>query len=245
MTAATATNTAPVTMSPCASASTRVRRWTSVKPSAISPYAAPVASPVTSAWTATGKLTSRDGVPDPELPRAEGDDLDVDRVLAALHVRLGLGARLLIGGEQLVAGGLQRLDGVVALLRQLLGVAVDGGEVLRGLAERALRVVDVRALDDLDVARRLLLGLRVEVADFVAVLAAGLLGLLLLLLLLLVGLALLTAAVLRRRGRRGLRAGFLFVVVAAAGEQQGERRQQQGGESCSRQEPLQARVVAP
>ena len=56
--ASTATNTAATTMSPCANAITAVSRCTSVKPSAISPYAAPVARPATSAWTATAPLTS-------------------------------------------------------------------------------------------------------------------------------------------------------------------------------------------
>src|SRR5262245_29388455 len=189
ITARTAMNTAPTTTSPWASARTRVRRWTSVKPSAMSPYAAPVARPVTSAWTATGPLISRDRVPDPQLALAERDDLDVDGLAFALEVRLGLGALLLVLREHLEAGLLERVGGRVALLHELLGVAVDRAEEALGLAERALGLVDVHAVEHLHLVRNGLLGLAVDVADLGALLAAGLLGLLLLLLALLFGLA--------------------------------------------------------
>src|SRR4051794_28035708 len=89
-TTSTPANTAPTTMSPCANAITPVSLCTRLKPSAISPYVAPVASPVISAWRATGPLTLlRDRVADAQLALAEVDHLDVDGVLAG-QVRLGL-----------------------------------------------------------------------------------------------------------------------------------------------------------
>src|SRR3954452_662053 len=99
-TTSTPANTAPTTMSPCANAITPVSRCTRLKPSAISPYVAPAASPVISAWSATGPLNSRDRVPDAQLALAKVDHLDVDGVLAG-QVRLGLCAFLLVLAEQL------------------------------------------------------------------------------------------------------------------------------------------------
>src|SRR5262245_34646546 len=118
-TISTPANTAPTTMSPCANAITPVSRCTRLKPSAISPYVAPVASPVIRAWRATGPLkASRDRVPDAQLPLAEVDHLDVDGVLAR-QVRLSLGALFLILAEQLVAVLDEDVGRVVALGRKL------------------------------------------------------------------------------------------------------------------------------
>src|SRR4051795_6401848 len=115
-TTSTPANTAPTTMSPCANAITPVSRCTRLKPSAISPYVAPVASPVISAWSATGPLTSGNGVADAQLALAQVDHLDVDRVLAG-QVRLGLGAGLLVLAEQRVAVLDENVGRVVALGR--------------------------------------------------------------------------------------------------------------------------------
>src|SRR3954464_6751608 len=124
-TTSTPANTAATTMSPCANAITPVSRCTRLKPSAISPYVAPAASPVISAWSATGPLTNplRDRVPDAQLALAEVDHLDVDGVLAG-QVRLGLGAFLLVLAEQLVAVLDQDVGRVVALGGQLIRLTV-------------------------------------------------------------------------------------------------------------------------
>jgi hypothetical protein len=120
-------------------------------------------------------------------------------------VRLGLGAFLLVGRELLVPRRDELIDHRVALLRELLGVAVDRREELLGLAERPLVLVDRRAVEDRQVARRLLVGLGVEVAEAVAVLAAVGLGLFGLLVLLRLGLALIGIVVSGRPRRPGVR----------------------------------------
>src|SRR3954454_13089777 len=196
-----------------------------------------MAKPVTSAWTATGRLTSPHRVADAQLSGAEADDLEVDAVRAR-QVRLGLGALLLVGGELLVAGLHERVDGLVALLGQFLGVAADDREVLRRLAERPLGLVHAGTLEQRHVARKLLLGLALERRDLVAVLAAVRLGLLLLLLLLRLALTRRLGRSSCGRGDGGLSARVApFVVVAPAGRDEqredGEEQCGQRGRACS------------
>src|SRR3954451_13360502 len=173
---------------------------------------------------------SGDRVADAQLPGAEGDDLDVDGVLVALQVGFGLRVLLLVGGERLEADALELLGGLVADLRQVRGLAVNGGEEALGLAERALGLIDLGALQDHHVVGRLVLGLAVEVTDLVALLGAGLARLLLFLLALLLGVAVFALLAFfagvgvlggggggggggrRRGGRLGARARLGFVV---------------------------------
>ena len=134
ITASTATNTAPITTSPCANASTPVRRWTSVKPSAISPYAAPVARPVTSAWTATGPLTlTRPCTGSGSCPSHSGATWMSTVLLGALEVRLGLGALLLVGAQRLVARALDQL------LLRVVARATRGPPACRRARRRSAR----------------------------------------------------------------------------------------------------------
>ena len=135
-----------------------------------------MASPVTSAWTATGPLTSRRPCTGSAAsPRTAGIDLDVDRVLVALQVRLGLGALLLVGAQRLEAG---------VLTSSFCGVVAAGGEILRR-RRRARRRSARSCRTGLRTCRRgrsraprgpigrLVLRVAVEVADLGALLAAA------------------------------------------------------------------------
>jgi hypothetical protein len=146
-------------------------------------------------------------------------------------VRLGLGAVLLVRAQGRVAGALdQFLLRVVASCREILRSPVEHGEEARGLAERAFGLVEVRSGGDLEIRRRIELGVRVEVAGLGAVLAAGCRCLLLLALALLLGVAVFLAGigvsrrsgvrVLRRRRGGGRPARTRLVVASAARDEQ-------------------------